>query len=156
MSEFSGYLSLAVTCAGFIAVIWQIVAARRQRVRDMQPRIFVRLRKIKSGANTALAISIMNAGQSPALDVCVDFGAVQKWHYVKVVSFPFLETNGGIRNLPPGTENTYRLGLLDRNLNHWLTSEAKVTVRYKDSQSRDFSSFQVLTLKDSIYLMEKQ
>lgn len=149
-------VSLALTLAGFGAVLWQIIAARRQQARDLQPRVFVYLRRIKTSTGPVLALAVQNVGRSPAMNVTVDFDGTQKWNHVSVLSYPFLPVNGGIRNLAPNTENTYRLGKLDKNLEHWLTSQAPVTVEFSDGVKRTFISTQIITLSDSVYLMEKR
>lgn len=156
MGGLGDWVNLLVTCAGFGAVLWQIGSARRQQRKYLEPRVFLSLRRVKTATGPVMALSILNAGKTPAMNVVVDFKDSPKWNHVSKLSYPFLAINGGIRNLPPGGENVYRLGKLDARLDHWMTIHASVEVQFEDVTKKAHSNMQVLTLADSIYLMEKQ
>jgi hypothetical protein len=154
LKDILGTVSVLITAAGFVAVLWQIVSARRQQNFDNRPRVFVRLRKLKVDGELVLALSVQNIGKTPATRVVIDFSTAPKWNHVATVTYPFLQEQGGIRILGPSVEYTYRLGKLDKSLLHWTTTQASVDVSYFVGNKK-LNSSQLITLMDATYLMEK-
>jgi hypothetical protein len=149
--------SSIATVLGLIFVGIQIAQGNKRRSEDLRPYIQVSVNKSKSGSRLIGELSIRNTGQTPALNVKLEFPGDANWQNVNNPSLYSFTQTEGIHKLNPGQEFIFYLGPITTKIepgSRLLDTSVDVKITYKTGTSRKtILEIASVTLSDKGYLL---